>query len=629
MLVQTFLSAQKILRLIPVLLFTWCNPINAQKPDVFYIPELGTVKLSGYAGTKLSDCLVNGVLPVDPDYLVEPFRHREEKWMWQSEFWGKWITSAIDGYRYNKDPRLLAKIKEGVTGLISTQTPDGYIGNYAPEYRLQQWDIWGMKYCLLGLIDYYEISKDIKALNAAKKLADYVISAVYATNKPYNQFGNHMGMAASSILEPIVKLYNISKQPSYLKFADFIVASWSKPDASQLIEKGIQKIPVGDRFPTPAVWYGPLQGKKAYEMMSCYEGLMELYRVKGNPEYLQAIVNTAENIRKDEISIIGTGASMEGWLNGAKIQSTPLRHPNETCVTATWAKFCLQLLRTTGDVKWANEIEKTFYNGLLGAMTPDGHTWNKYTDIRGLKYLGENQCNMNINCCVANGPRGMMVLPKEAFMTYADGIVINFYAPSTANLNLNKNVIGIEVKTDYPKGDEINIQLNPANAKTFGLKVRIPEWSKNNTLTVNGESVGNVEPGTYKEIKRIWKKGDIVNLKLDMEVREYYVKGDSTKYSLLYGPLVLASDNRFQQSPFYSYYTPVKEKGQIPFAMISDNKKDIYLEMKIPFLKEIIGDNDVKENLILTDFASAGNTWDKESAYLIWFTKPKDPTKDK
>lgn len=619
----------KRIRLFFIGLLTIFCSLPGQGQDVFRLPVLEDIRLEGYAGSKLNGCIVNGILKTDAGYLVHPFTVRNERSLWQSEFWGKWITSAIDAYSYTKDTRLLAAIKKGVNGLIATQTSEGYIGNYAPQYRLQQWDIWGMKYCLLGLIGYYNISRDKRSLEAAKKLADYVIGAVYASGKPYNELGIHRGMAAASILEPMVLLYDITRQAAYLKFAHFIVASWSNPGASALIKKGIEQIPVGDRFPTPAVWYGPLNGRKAYEMMSCYEGLMELYRVEKKPEYLAAILNTAESIRRDEIFVTGSGSSMESWMNGARVQAIPLRHSSETCVTATWMKFCLQLLRTTGDAKWANEIEKTFYNALLGSMTPDGATWNKYTDLRGVKYLGDNQCGMDINCCIANGPRGMLVLPKEAFMTSANGLVVNFYGAAAASLPVGNNQVKLTTTTAYPKTGEVTIQVDPDKPLDFNLQLRVPEWSAHTDISVNGAAIRNIEPGKYTAIKRTWKQGDVLTLKFQMDVRQYFVPGDSTRYCLEYGPLVLASDKRFQETPFYNYFQPEIEKGKIPYTIVGDSTPNISLKIRIPFLKEIIGGGYEKTTLLLTDFASAGNTWDETAAYLTWFINPKDPSKDK
>ena len=104
------------------------------------------VKISGYVGTRIDDCIAHRVKTQDVDHLVEPFRHQDEKSRWQSEFWGKWIQGAIASYRYNQDPELYQIIKNAAESLMETQLPNGYIGNYAPEYQLQQWDVWGRKY---------------------------------------------------------------------------------------------------------------------------------------------------------------------------------------------------------------------------------------------------------------------------------------------------------------------------------------------------------------------------------------------------------------------------------------------------------------------------------------------------
>ena len=126
------------------------------------------VKISGYVGTRITDCIEHRVKAQDVDHLVEPFRHQNEKSRWQSEFWGKWIQGAIASYRYNRDPELYQIIKDAAESLMATQLPNGYIGNYAPEYQLQQWDVWGRKYTSLGLIAWYDLSGDKKALEAAE-----------------------------------------------------------------------------------------------------------------------------------------------------------------------------------------------------------------------------------------------------------------------------------------------------------------------------------------------------------------------------------------------------------------------------------------------------------------------------
>lgn len=606
--------------------------LSANTQDVYFSPQFSDLKIEGYIGQRLNACIANGIRTTDEAYLVAPFRQREERSRWQTEFWGKWFTSAADAYRYKGDPALMAQLKRAVDGLLDTQTPDGYIGNYATGYRLQQWDVWGMKYCLLGLLDYYELTKDRRTLAGMKRLADYVAAAVMKSNIPLYRLGNYKGMAAASILEPIVRLYRITKEKRYLDFAVYIVASWKHPASAQLITKALQGVPVGARFPVPGTWYGPDNGQKAYEMMSCYEGLLELYRVTGEKEYLDAVTAAADNIRETEIMITGSGASMECWFGGAATQSTPVKHTMEACVTVTWLKLCLQLLRTTGEVKWANEIEKSYYNALLGTMKPDGSTWSKYIGMKGKKYLGEDQCGMTTNCCIANGPRGIMLAARAAVMERADGIAVNFYTPLKGTLSLRSSKaqrLAIEMNTGYPLSDTVIIKLRPQQAATFTVQLRIPEWSAATQILVNGKAVHDTRAGSYASVKREWKQGDEIRIVFDMQVRMTTLKQDPNHYALHYGPLVLAADRRYQLTPFYDFYIPVYKNGKIPFKITPGAGNDhVLMEVRIPMIREVDGLVPKTDELVFTDFASAGNTWDERSAYTVWLQKIRDVSKE-
>jgi DUF1680 family protein len=104
---------------------------------------------------------------------------------------------------------------------------------------------------------------------------------------------------------------------------------------------------------------------------------------------------------------------VECWFGGKQLQVMPIAHYQETCVTATWIKLSQQLLRLTGDAKYADAIEQTYYNALLGSMKPDGSDWAKYSPLAGQRLEGGEQCGMGLNCCVASGPRGLFTLPLQ------------------------------------------------------------------------------------------------------------------------------------------------------------------------------------------------------------------------
>jgi uncharacterized protein len=171
-----------------------------------YLKTADQAIIGGYIGERLDASYQNRILAQDIDRLIAPFRNRTETWCWQSEFWGKWITSAILAYRYQPEPQLKDVLDKAVAGLMATQTPDGYIGNYSSDRQLEGWDIWGRKYCLLGLIAYYDITNDKNVLQSASRLADHLIKELSDKEALIVKKGNHKGMAASSVLEPVCQL---------------------------------------------------------------------------------------------------------------------------------------------------------------------------------------------------------------------------------------------------------------------------------------------------------------------------------------------------------------------------------------------------------------------------------------
>jgi len=143
------------------------------------------------------------------------------------------------------------------------------------------------------------------------------------------QNGNYRGMPSSSVLEPILFLYHHTRENRYLSFAKYIVEQWETPDGPGLISKALNGTAVADRFPFPSSWWSYENGQKAYEMMSCYEGLLELYRITGQPEYLKAVELAVQNIMDTEINLAGSvpplSAFIMAWNGKRNLLTTPWR----------------------------------------------------------------------------------------------------------------------------------------------------------------------------------------------------------------------------------------------------------------------------------------------------------------
>ncbi len=161
------------------------------------------------------------------------------------------------------------------------------------------------------------------ALASAKKLADHLLTQVGPGKADIVKTGNYRGMPSSSILEPMVYLYLRTGDKRYLDFAKYIVAQWETTDGPKLISAALTGLPVSERFPHPSTWWSYENGQKAYEMMSCYDGLIELYRITGKQDYLNAVEKSVMDIIEKEINIAGSGSAFECWYHGSEYQTEP------------------------------------------------------------------------------------------------------------------------------------------------------------------------------------------------------------------------------------------------------------------------------------------------------------------
>ena len=153
------------------------EPATLRVHDALFPAPYGAVRIGGYLGEKLDLCIDNRLMAQDIERLVQPFRDKPDgNWGFRSEFWGKWFTAAMMGYGYAPSAEHRATVDRAVRELMATQSADGYIGTYPDSCHLGDWDIWGRKYVLLGLLAYYDQTKEIAALEAARRVADHLIA---------------------------------------------------------------------------------------------------------------------------------------------------------------------------------------------------------------------------------------------------------------------------------------------------------------------------------------------------------------------------------------------------------------------------------------------------------------------
>jgi len=534
------------------------------------IPASGNiVNIEGYLGKKMQLCIENRVMAQDIGKIIRFFQNRNEDGSWRCEYWGKWVTSSILAYTYQPTPELKAIIDNAVKQVILTQSADGYIGTYPDAKRVTDWDVWGRKYTLLGLLAAYDLSGDKKILDAACRFTDNLISGFGPGKRNIAEDAVPVlkGVASSSILEPIVLLYQRTGNVNYLNFAKYIVGQWSIPN--KYTSKGLMIIE------DALAGRPPLQiasTAHAYSMMSCFEGVCELYRVTGDKKYLDAAVKFANGIRSTERMICGSCSNQEIWCDGVRQQTELLEQPIETCATVTWMKYCYQLLRLTGDPVWADEMEVSLYNALLGAMTPKGDWFAYNTPLMGERVPSfVQQKDVELSCCVMSGPRGLLLTPRWAVMQSNNGLTINLYAGGVYKLRLTDGTpVEIIQKTDYPKSDQIVIAVKPVKNSKFTVRLRIPEWSKETKALVNKDSFP-CKAGEYLAINRNWKSNDTIKLTLDLRGRVVPAPSGAPQLAVMRGPVLLAMDNRLVVSKDTAVWLYSEPEGYVkPTPSVSE-----------------------------------------------------------
>lgn len=562
-----------------------------------------SIQLTGHLEGYIQNSIANwnkGRLPYNE--FVNFFRTHAAPQFALGEMWGKAVRSGSMFYRYTKDPELKTILDNTVQDLLSTQNENGSISCTPVDQQpgSENGDLWERKYVMLGLEEYYQwVNPDSAVLNALKKHADCIIDQVgHAPKKEIVDLGwsaTNIGyepchIESSTLLEPFMRLYNWTGEQRYLDFARYIVESGGTKhfDLIQQAYDNTDPYLMSGHYP------------KAYEMMSMFEGVVEYYRVTGDERCRQAFMNLFNNIRKREITIIGNaGADQpyhpnvagEAWGNTAYEQTNPnITRMMETCVGVTWMKFCSQIMRLTGDPAPADEIEKYVYNGLLGAMKPTGDGFSYVNLLNGNKVVnygwGWHFDDFYVTCCNLNGPMGLAYIPYVAVMTSEEGPIVNLYNAGEVNMNTRTQPLQLTIDTDFPLTGHVVINVNPEKAENFTMKLRIPSWSQNTALSVNGEKV-EATPGTYAELNRKWNPGDRIEIDFDMTCRVINAPLGSNRagdnfQAVVRGPIVLARDENIDPNFDQPVAIQADENGVVAITPVQPTLPSTKMEFLVP-----------------------------------------------
>ncbi|MBE5039266.1 beta-L-arabinofuranosidase domain-containing protein [Ructibacterium gallinarum] len=580
---------------------------------------------------------------------------------WRGEYWGKMMRGACMIYRYTQNQLLYNVLKHTVEDLLIHQEENGRISSYAVSHEFDGWDIWGRKYVLLGMQYFLSICKEEalsgRIMNSMCRQLDYIIQRIGKEEegkRPITSATRHWrGLNSSSLLEPVVYLYSLTGKQEYFDFASYIVECGGT-DVENIFRLAYEDKLYPYQYPVT----------KAYEMISCFEGLLAYYRVTGIEKYRTAIVNFANKILESDFTVIGSCGCTHELFDHSSVRqanTTNGKIAQETCVTVTLMKFFTQMTILTGDAKYADAVECSLYNAYMGAVNTEKviepsirkeHSdwileplpFDSYSPLtagtrgNGVGGLKEMSDHHYYGCCACIGAAGFGVVPLLQLLRNEKGFAISLFIDGTVRTKTPEGQqIVFETQTTYPKSGNIQIRLHMEREEQLEILVRNPGWSNETFFAVNGLPI-ETKKG-YLSSRRIWHDGDVLEITFDMRTQAVfpvpygnqvlmnkviwgknymvptYDEEDPLAHrhvALRRGPIMLAQENRLgysvddpvdikiDEDGFIQTLEPVSQKAPYP---------DI-IEAEIP-LKD-------GGHLLVTDYASAGKLWNEESKMAVW-----------
>lgn len=439
---------------------------------------------------------------------------------WPYEQTGYYIDGALKAGYLLDDAVLVERARAQIRHTLDHVQPNGRLG---PKTLLGRWNRWPYAGFLRSFVTEHDVTGDEEIVAALRRH--------YLTYQP-EDFQDELDVCN---VEHLCWLYDRTGDRLLLDKAEKAYALFKSSHANRnRDERDIDF--ASDRVPD---YHGVV-----YLEIVKIPAL--LYASTGDEAYLEEARHGIEKMERHHMLASGLPSTTE-HLNG--ISETA---GHETCNTATLPYTYGIMLRVTGDATWADRIEKAVFNAGIGSVTKDfrAHQYfsapNQMIATLDSNHFGYYPGNMAyrpghpVACCTGNVNRFMPYYAMQMWLrTDTGGLTAALYGPSTVSARVGADATPVTVtqETRYPFDESVRFVVATERTAEFGLKVRVPSWCASPALAVNGEPVeGDLVPGTFFTLDRVFSDGDVVELSLPMEVRA--VEWPHHGVSLERGPLV-------------------------------------------------------------------------------------------
>lgn len=430
----------------------------------------------------------------------------------------KWLEAVGFSLQSGSEPQLRATAEKMIREVVAAQEPSGYLNTYfvgdrssqrmLPETQEMGHELYCIGHLLQASIAWHRADGDTTLLNAGIRFVDEFLLPNYGPGPDQKPIiAGHPEIEMS-----LVELYRTTGNRRYLELAGYIL-------------HGDSRIPLTPRLSTylfcgiPFTSRTKLEGHAVRAMYACC-GATDYYLETGDPEYWKTLNGLWNDLSQHKIYITGgVGARAAGEAFGNAYELPNAQAYGESCAAIGNMMWNWRMLAATGDEKFADVMERALYNGINSGMSLDGRTYCYRNPLAFDPSTGDRIRSpwYDTDCCPPNLERTFASLPGYFYSTSSDGIYVHLYHNSELNWRLvDGNGLRIVQKTRYPWEGEVLLEVSPVSPADIALNVRIPAWSIQSTVRVNGKAVAGVEPGQYLQIRRRWSSGDCVALSFDM-----------------------------------------------------------------------------------------------------------------
>ncbi len=211
----------------------------------------------------------------------------------------------------------------------------------------------------------------------------------------------------------------------------------------------------------------------------------------------------------------------------------------ETCNSYNMLKLSRELFRITGDSKYMDFYEQTYYNSILSSQNPEtGMTTYFQPMATGYFKVYSSEFD-HFWCCTGSGMESFTKLGDTMYMHSGDTLYVNMYQSSV--LDWEDKSMKITQNSTIPEGETSTFTIDGSGYAD--IRFRIPDWKAGNmTVKINGEKYSYKSVNGYAQVEGERSSGDVIEVTIPEEVRAYPLPDKNTVYGFKYGPVVLSAE---------------------------------------------------------------------------------------